>query len=330
MSEPILAPEEIEALMAEVGPSEHTEALFASLPPVSQPAQVDAFYFDDASEDSPSRYPMFVNLQERMVEMMDEQWDELFQRDISIQVERLEGTVYKQLIAESKPQVYFVFEVDGYGRMMFTFDTAIIVAFVDAMLCGEGEATDTPQTLSPVEMRLSERIAERMASTLSKLWEPVHAMHFKPYKLDYDPQFLAVTGATEKCFSAYFEAQLSDTLTGNMGVHYPRSFLDPLLETLRVTVSDEPKEPDSEWENSLLERISNTPAELRFELGRCQIDIGSFLTLQPGDMLPLKTRTSDPCSLWIEDVPLFQAQPGEKEGNLAAEIITAIQHGDIS
>jgi len=330
MSEPVLAPEEIEALMAEVDSTEQTDAMFASLPPVPQPEQVETFQFDDSADEGPSHYPMFVNLQERMVEMMDEEWDELFQRDITIQVARLDSTLYKDLIAVTEPQVYFVFEVEAYGRMMFTFDTPIIVAFVDAMLGGEGEATDAPATLSPVEMRLSERIAIKIAAMLSELWEPVHPMQFKPFKLDYDPQFLAVTGAMEKCFSVYFEAQLSDTLTGNMGIHYPRPFLEPVLELLRATVSDEPKETDNAWTNSLMECISNTPADLRFELGHCQMDIGSFLKLQPGDMLPFKTRTQTPCSLWIEDTPLFQARPGEQGGTLAAEIIEPIQPGGVS
>ena len=202
MSEPILAPEEIEALMARVAPSEETEALFAALPPVRQPEQVDAFRFGTADEDTPKRYPMFINLQERLVEMLDEQWDELFRRDISVQLGSLESTVYKDLITVEQPQVYFVFEVDGYGRMMMTCSTDMIVAFVDAMLGGEGESTDEPQSLSPVELRLSERIAEKLATTLSTLWHPVHALDFQVYKLDDDPQFLAVTSAYEKCFSA--------------------------------------------------------------------------------------------------------------------------------
>ncbi|MDQ6996884.1 MAG: flagellar motor switch protein FliM, partial [Mariprofundus sp.] len=88
MNDPILAPEEIQALMAEMAPSEHAEAMFAALPPLKQPEQVDAFHFDSADEDSPEDYPMFVNLQERLVEMLDEQWDEVFKRDVTIQVER--------------------------------------------------------------------------------------------------------------------------------------------------------------------------------------------------------------------------------------------------
>jgi len=214
--------------------------------------------------------------------------------------------------------------------MMVTFDTALIVAFVDAMLGGDGEASDNPESLSPVEMRLSERIAVKVGQTLSKLWNPVHPMEFHMYKLDHDPQFLAVTSAMEKCFSSYFDVKLSDDLTGQLGVHYPQPFLDPILEMLRVSVSDEPNGADTEWSDSLKQSISQTPADVCVEMGRCQIDIGTFLALKPGEFLPLKTRPSDPCSLWVENVPLFQARAGEREGVLAAEIIAPIPQGGIS
>ncbi|MBL4759242.1 MAG: FliM/FliN family flagellar motor switch protein [Mariprofundaceae bacterium] len=330
MSEPILAPEEIEALMAEINPAEQTEAMFASLPPMPQPQHVDTYQFSHVDQDSPDRYPMFVNLQERLVEMLDEQWDELFKRDISVQLDRLESTVYKELISVEKPQVYFVFEAEGHGRMMATFDTAMIVAFVDAMLGGDGEASDEPETLSAVELRLSERIAEKVSQTLGKLWHPVYPITFNTYKLDHDPQFLAVTGAMEKCFSSYFNVKLSDSLTGQLGIHYPLPFLEPMLEMLRVALSDETTGNDSEWTNDLMQRIAQTSADVCFEMGRCHIDIGTFLALKPGEFLPIKIRPNDPCSLWVENIPMFQARAGEREGILAAEIIEPIHHGGLS
>ena len=85
----MLAPEGIEDLMAEVRPSEHSDVMFATLPPIKQPEKVDKFLFAGSDEDSPERYPMFVNLQERLVEMLDEQWKELFRRDISVHVREL-------------------------------------------------------------------------------------------------------------------------------------------------------------------------------------------------------------------------------------------------
>jgi len=330
MSEPILAPEEIEALIAEINPDEQTEAMFASLPPMPQPEQVDVYQFERSDEDSPDRYPMFVNLQERLVEMLDEQWDELFKRDISVQLDKLESSIYKELITVEQPQVYFVFEAEGHGRMMITFDTAMIVAFVDAMLGGDGEAADEPETLSAVELRLSERIADKIGQTLIKLWQPVFPIAFDTYKLDHDPQFLAVTGAMEKCFSTYFNVKLSSELTGQLGVHYPLPFLEPMLEILRVAVSDETTGEDPEWTNHLMSRISQTSADVCFEMGRCHIDIGTFLALKPGEFLPLKIRSSSPCSLWVENIPMFQAKAGERNGILAAEIIESIHHGGTS
>ena len=327
MSEPILAPEEIEALMAKVAPSEETEALFAALPPIKQPEQVDEYHFGSADDDSPSRYPMFVNLQERLVEMLDEQWDELFRRDISVQVDKLESTVYKDLITVEEPQVYFVFEVDGYGKMLMTCSTAMIVAFVDAMLGGEGESSDAPQSLSAVELRLSERIAEKLASSLSELWAPVHVLDFQVHKLDDDPQFLAVTSAHEKCFSAYFKVKISDTLSSPFGIHYPHPFIEPMLDSLRVTVSDEPTETDTEWADALMDSISHTPTNIRFQLDRCQIDIGTFLELKPGDFLPMKIRQNELCTIWIEDTCMFEARPGDQNGMLAAEIVAHSKPG---
>lgn len=330
MSEPILAPEEIEALMAEVAPAEQTDAMFASLPPVAQPEHVEVYRFNVNDEDRPERYPMFVNLQERLIEMLDEQWHELFKRDVSVQVSSLESLLYKDIVSVDAPQVYFVFEADGYGRMLVSFDTALIVAFVDAMLGGDGDADDNPQTLSAVELRLSERIADKISKTLSDLWQPVYPLDFSLHKLDYDPQFLAVTGAMEKCFSTFFDIKLNDELNGQMGIYYPRSFLEPMLDVLRVTVTDDSGDADMEWTNALMQRLSQTPAALRFELGRCQIDIGAFLKMMPGDFLPISTRLNDPCSLWIDEIPLFQATPGEKDGGLAAEITEPVQLGGIS
>jgi len=321
MGEPVLAPEEIEALMAAVGDDEHNEALFATLPPVPQPKKVKPYDFGAAQEDGPDKYPMFVNLQERLIEALDEQWGELFKRDITLEVNKLEAQTYGDIIANDKPIVYFVFKVNGEDRMLVTFDTAIIVAFVDAMLGGNGEAAGDIRNLSAVELKLSHRIAAKLATILTELWQPVHVMAFDVFRIDTDPQFLAVTSAKENCFSARLKIKLDDDLEGAMCLHYPMSFLDPILEKLRVTVSDEPRDVDSDWANALWDRINETPVPVRLEMGSCPIDIRTFLALKPGDFLPINKRKTDTCTLWVADIPMFQARAGDQDGTLAAELV---------
>jgi flagellar motor switch protein FliM len=325
MSEPILAPEEVEALMAQVAPSEHAEAMFASLPPIIQPEHIDSYQFDSAEEDKPDRYPMFINLQDRLVEVLDEQWNELFNNDIQIQLNNMESSIYKDITSHETPQVYLVYEVEDFGRMLVTFDTCLIVAFVDAMLGGDGEAAGDPQALSPVEFKLCQRIGARIGDTLSVLWKPIQVMDFALSKIDNDSQFLAVTGASDLCFSCHFQLKISDDLQGRIGMHYPRSILEPILDKLRTTVSDELGDRDEEWSRSMLERLSQTPALIRFEMADCQINIKAFLALKPGDFLPVNVRKNAPCTLWVENTPMFQANAGEQDGMLAAEIIDKIK-----
>ncbi len=320
MSEPVLAPEEIEALMAEIGPDEHSAALFASLPPVPQPETVAPFEFAASEDDGPKKYPMFVNLQERLIEMLDEQWNELFKPDVSLEVQSLGSARYKDIIADESPLAYFVLKSSHDQRMMLTFDIPFIVAYVDAMLGGDGEAGGNAEALSPVEMRLCQRIGERLCETLAELWKPVHAMQFEVFKIDTDPQFLAVTSALELCFSVDIAIKIQDGFEGSMKLHYPMAFLDPMLEKLRVTVSDEPRDADSEWTDALWNRLLETPTPVRLELGQCTIDIATFLAMKPGDFLPLKKRRNDPCTLWVADIPMFRARPGEKDGMLVAEL----------
>jgi len=320
MGEPVLAPEEIQALMAAVGDDEHSAALFATLPPVPQPKHVEAFDFAAAQEDGPDKYPMFINLQERLIETLDEQWDELFKRDITLEVSSLEAKTYGDIISNQNPLAYFVFRADGEYRMMVTFETKIIVAFVDAMLGGDGEAGGDITNLSAVELKLSTRIGEKLAGTLTDLWQPVHAMKFAVSRIDTDPQFLAVTNAKEICFSAHLKIKLGEELEGLVSLHYPMSFLDPILEKLRVTVSDEPRDVDSDWANALWNKITETPVPLRLELDTCNVDIRAFLALKPGDLLPINKRKHDACTLWVADIPMFQARAGEQDGMLAAEL----------
>ncbi len=327
MSEPVLAPEEIEALMAEVGPAESAEALFAALPPLPQPSKVEPVRLGEPLDDGPDRYPMFGNLQERLVESLDEAWDALFKHDITVTIERMSARPYRDIIGEEGARVFMAFDEPDFGRMMITLDVPMAVAFVDAMLGGDGEAPEDAESLSPVERRLCERIAADLARMLGEAWKPVQPLALSLWRLETDPQFLAVAGANETCFSVAFRLQTNEDTAFAFAIHYPRTFLDPMLDRLKTTVGGEEGEQDDAWRGQLMHALSQAPALLRCELGRCRMDIGRFLALAPGDFLPLSRRADDPCTLRIGREAMFLARAGERDGWLAAEITEIIPAG---
>jgi len=124
-----------------------------------------------------------------------------------------------------------------------------------------------------------------------------------------------------------FEIQLDESVHGVFALHYPRTFLEPMLDNLRSTMSDEPASVDKDWEQRLQNSLNDVPITMRLEMGQCKINVGQFLNLSPGDYLPLKVSESEPSILWVDQMPMFQAQAGSQDGMLAAELIHKIHGG---
>jgi len=330
-NKPVLEPEEIDALMASMAPDEQAEAMFASLPPLIQPEAVEAYDFSGGGDAGPGKYPLFINVQERLIEEMNEQWADIFNREVTITNESMTQKSYLDIINEESDRVYFSYSVEGHGRMMLTFETSLIVAYVDAMLGGSGEAYGSDhESLSPVELRLAERIASSLEKLLEDKWRPVHEMDFHLFKLETDPQFLAVAGAGDDCFAINFEVKLDEGMKGIFSLCYPRAFLEPILDSLRSTVSDDAVTVDEEWEAEIGRAMETVPLSIRVELGTCTMDISKFLKLSPGDLLPLSKGEQEPSVLWIGSMPMFDVMAGSQDGKLAIEIMNESNHGGAS
>jgi len=323
-AEPILAPEEIDALMQAVVPSEEADALFATLPDVPQPEHVEAFDFASSDPSGPERYPLFSTLQHRMKESLKELWSETFQRDILTESKGIEQRIYENILEDDKktPQVYFIYDVDGFGRMVVAYDLALIIAYIDAMLGGHGETFDEgSDVLSPVEMKLSRRIGLALEKVLLKMWSPVCNMNYQLQKIEVEAQFLGVAAISDMCFSVGFQLELSDELKGAVSLHYPRSFLEPVLDNLRTAATDDLGVHDASWTKSLEKGLTQVPITMRLEFGQCHLDIQQFLGLRAGDFLPLSKNEHDPATLWVSSSPMFEVMPGSQDGQLAAELL---------
>ncbi len=326
-TEPILAPEEIDALMQAVVPSEEADALFATLPDVPQPKHIEDFDFEVAANNGPERYPLFSTLQQRMSEALKEIWIEIFQREILLDGENIEQRVYADIVAEDKkkPQVYFIYDVQDFGRMVVAWDLPLVIAYIDAMLGGLGEAYEADaNTLSPVEMKLARRVGKSLEKLLDRMWTPVSKKQYVLQKIEVEAQFLGLASASDMCFSVPFAIDISEDLKGYVQLHYPRTFLAPILDNLRTASSDEVNPMDAAWQSSLEKGLDQVPLTARLEFGTCHLNIQQFLSLRAGDFLPLNKNEHDPAKLWVSSVSLFEAMPGSQDGLLAAELLEPI------
>jgi len=325
--QPVLDPEEIAALMEKIAPNEQAQAIFATLPPVPQPEHIADFSYESEGQEGPERYPLFAVIQQHLADHLREHFNEVFQRTISMDMEGMAQLSYDEIITSEDSRVYLVFECDGFGLMLVMISTRLVVTYVDALLGGNGEAHEGMDELSPVEERLSARLANALKLMLEASWKPVHPIHFKLIKVETDVDFLGVASARDICFRTDYQIKLCRDIAGNMQICYPRTFLEPILNNLRADAQETPAALDEAWSRDLKACLQDAPVELRLELGAIPMLVRDFLTLKPGDYLPMYKREKDSVTLWVESEPMFQVMAGQREGSLAAEIVSIKNSG---
>jgi len=327
VNQPVLEPEEIAALMEKVAPSEKAQAFFATLPPVPQPEQVEDFSYESEGQEGPERYPLYGVIQQYLADALREHYSELFQRPITLDMEGMDQLNYEELLNSEEAQTYLVYECDGFGLMLVIVNTRLVVTYVDALLGGSGEASDGMEELSPVEERLAIRLAGTLKSMMEASWKPVYPIEFKLIKVETDIDFLGVASAKDICFKTAYQVKLSKDVMGHVQICYPRTFLEPLLNSLRADAQEAPAAMDEAWSRDLNACLMDAPVELRLELGSMPMLIRDFLQLKPGDHIPIYKRENDPVTLWVESDPMFQTMAGQRDGSLAAEIIDIKTNG---
>ncbi len=328
MSEPVLNQEEVSALLCTVAPREKANALLATLPPMPQPRQVESFGFGENRIAGPENYPMFSNLhQQPLVELIIERWQGVFRRETPVFFKEMIEQSYLDILDSDVPRIYFTLEASASGSMLAVLDMQLAVSYIDAMLGGSGDISDREDvSLTVVEHRLAARIAESIGHILTRLWRPVRHIQFTPGRMDTDPMALALTAEDINCFSVSYVIVLGEDVRGELSVHYPLSFLEPMIDAMRSQERAKPKIADRQWARELRLAIDQVPLQIRLEMGHCQMYVKDFMYMKPGDMLPLTVAENEPAIVWIENLPAFQARPGAQDGMLAAEILDPVSN----
>jgi len=328
MNKPILEAEEVHALLSAVAPEEQEKALFATLPPIPQPKKVDVFEFSETQGIGVDQHPMFSHLHNRTVEIFSEWWGSVFHREVTVFFKELVDKSYIEALDSDEPRAYFTLECTGHGTILVVLDMALVVSYIDAMLGGTGEVVpEEGKTLTLVELRLAERIAESASNILAKLWKPLRSMDFNLRRIDTDPTSLAMTADDVSCFSVSHVIVLGEEVRGDITLHYPLPFLEPMLMSMRVQAREQSASTDTNWNRTLLSAVDHFPLTLRLELGRCHLLVRDFLQLKPDDLLPMILPEDETSTVWVEKHQMFYALPGQQQGMLAAEILDPINIG---
>ena len=117
-------------------------------------------------------------------------------------------------------------------------------------------------------------------------------------------------------------------MSGTLNVCLPFVTLEPILPKLSSHFwmqQDKRKSINDQASEHMQTQLMSSVVDLKAVLGQTDLSFGELLHLEVGDCLSLKTRTSDPVELFVDDRKMFKARPGLNGKHLALQVIQRIE-----
>jgi flagellar motor switch protein FliM len=172
---------------------------------------------------------------------------------------------------------------------------------------------------TPIERHFIHKVSTGALTMLRDAWEGVHPITFEYQRTEINPQFAMVIGAADMAVCCKFTVELNHN-TSQLYLVFPYSALEPIKEKLASIFKGEGMVADQAWVRRMHERTLETPVHVELELGRTEVPLGEVARWQPGDVVVLPNRVSEPLQLTIESVPKFWGHPGQRDGYLAFQV----------
>jgi len=242
---------------------------------------------------------------------------------VQINVVQVEQLPYDEFIRSiPKMTILNIFEADPLeGRMVLEVHPNVAYAMLDRMLGGQGNAPTKISALTDIENSIMERIFNRALDSLAEAWKTVLDINPRLEGLETNPQFMQIVSPNETIALISLSTKIGDT-TGMINLCIPHVVIEPIMHRLSVHhwFVAQKKNRAPEEIDILNSRVSKAKLPVIAELGTSTITIREFLSLQPGDVITLNTRTDDGLNIRVGEKLKFIGTPGTIRDRMAVQI----------
>ncbi len=316
--------------MAEILSQQEIDALLSAFDAGGPEKPADSR--DDAVSESPRivkpydfrRPDKFSKQQVRTINMIMENFGRSFGTALSaklrslvnLQVVSIDQLTYGEfLMSISDPSVIGIFSMaplDGHAIFEMTTPTAFYV--LEKMLGNKGAGSMVIRALTEIEEVLISGIISDGLRILRQSMTGVVEISPKLENLENNPQFVQVVPPSDMVLLTSIEMKVSDN-SGMIGICFPYVVVEPILTALSTDFLLAKQSGSSEeqaFKQLMTDTIGKVDVEAVADIGRSEFRIEQLLKLEPGDVIPLSTKTTDDINVYIDGIsrPKFKARVG--------------------
>ncbi len=202
------------------------------------------------------------------------------------------------------------------GNALVVFEPRLVFTVIDNFFGGDGRfhARIEGRDFTPTENRVIQIMLGELFTAMSEAWSPVLAMEFEYLSSEINPQFANIVSPTETVVVSRFRVEL-DGGGGEIHLTLPYAMVEPLRTVLDAGVQSDRVDGDGRWAELLHQEILDAEVDVSSLLLEARMNIGEFLHLRPGDVIPVQL--PELVTVYAEDVPVFRGCYGQSNGRNA-------------
>ncbi|HOB86515.1 MAG TPA: flagellar motor switch protein FliM [Bacillota bacterium] len=212
------------------------------------------------------------------------------------------------------------------GNAILETNPQFVFTLIDLIFGGEGKSSPKVRELTEIELTVMQEVHGKLLDNLSYVWKGVTQLQPKIESMETNPQFSQGISSSE----TVAQVTLSVQIQGNkrfINFCFPFITLERVLSSLTAqhwfsqVQKASSRKPSPE---ALIGCLAQVEVEVKVVLGSAPLSLEDFLQIQEGDVIQLNRKEGEPMEILVEDMPLFQGQPGVHGCYLAVQITDTI------
>ena len=210
---------------------------------------------------------------------------------------------------------------------LFQMDLSLAFPVIDLVLGGLGKDEPEERAITEIEEHILENVMHIICRELQATWNTVFNTEFRFGRREVTQQASGLMLASEKVLALGFEIRMPDT-TGLLSVAFPAVVSNALLRKLAVQWS-QVKHPSAAGNSDRLrDRLQGTRFPIELSLPETPVRMQELLAIEPGKVIVLKHRVTEPIRLAVSGKNMFQAMPvscGRQRGAQVTSTISLVE-----
>ena len=213
-----------------------------------------------------------------------------------------------------------------HGNIIIQMASNLGYAIVDRMLGGRGDALEKTRDFSEIELLIIERILVICVNLLVEPWENVVEIHPHLERIETNSQYAQIISPSEMIAIITMNIKLGG-VEGLMNICLPYITVEDVIDKLntRYWYANIQSHDETDYADAIESIINKAQVPIKAVLGKSNISVMDFATLQPGDIIKLDREVEDELDVYVGDIRKFTALPGSTGDKYAVRVTSVLR-----